>query len=144
MLSKKIYLLILLILIGFGLFFYNKQSSIKEEALAFYCDLSNKDCEFLLNGKKIFIKSSEKPIIPMDEFELFIENLGEYKNLRAKIFGLNMYMGDIFVDFDKIDKNSYKANILLSSCPLDVMIYRILLFNGDKKLDIAFDFEVKK
>lgn len=144
MLAKKIYLLILLVLISFGLFFYNKQNSVKEEILVFYCDLNNEDCEFLLNDRKIFIKSSEKPIIPMNEFEFFIENLGEYKNLRAKIFGLNMYMGDIFVDFEKMDKNSYKANILLSSCPLDVMIYRILLFDGDKKLDIAFDFEVKK
>ena len=143
MFYKKIYLLSLVLLILLAVFFY-KKLGINNEDLVFYCDLSSNDCSFLINDKNISIKSSAKPILPMNEFQIFIENLGDYKDLKAKLFGLNMYMGDILLKFEKIGENLYKSDVVISSCPLDIMRYRLSLLEGERALNLAFDFEVKR
>ncbi|KGI56737.1 hypothetical protein [Campylobacter sp. MIT 97-5078] len=108
------------------------------------CDLNVRDCMFDFKGKKVLVKTSLKPLASLQEFELILENLGDYKKLNARIYGLNMYMGDIVPSFEKIHSNSYKANIVLSACVIDIMRFRMEFFEGEEKLDFYFDFDVKR
>ncbi|MBX1885424.1 hypothetical protein [Campylobacter peloridis] len=107
------------------------------------CDLNLQDCSYDFRGKQVLINLNPKPIAAMVELDLNITNLGDFKKLNARVYGLNMYMGDIVPKFKK-NANSYHAKLVLSSCTLDIMRFRIELFNDDKPLDFYFDFDVKR
>ncbi|TQR34744.1 hypothetical protein DMB92_01040 [Campylobacter sp. MIT 99-7217] len=108
------------------------------------CDLNQKSCEYNFKERQIFVEFQKKPIQSLDENILYIKNLGNYNHLNAKIYALNMYMGEIIPEFEKINHEDYKSSIVISTCPLDLMRYRAELFDGDKPLGFYFDFDVKK
>ncbi|WP_243832568.1 hypothetical protein [Campylobacter sp. US33a] len=108
------------------------------------CDLNQQDCHFAFGDKKVFVALNPKPLASLQDLELRLENLGDYTNLKAVAYGLNMYMGDINPVFVKTSSDSYKAKVVLSSCAIDVMRYRVEFFDGNQKLDFYFDFDVRR
>lgn len=134
----------------FGAYIYTNQTNMpkKRELLKtltpLECDLNTKSCEYDFKDKKVLVSISPTPIVTMSELDLNISNLGEYENLNARVYGLNMYMGDIVPKFKKLNKQDYHAKLVLSSCTLDTMRFRIELFDGEKTLDFYFDFDVKR
>ncbi|MBS4407042.1 hypothetical protein [Campylobacter vulpis] len=134
------------ILLGFYLhlkFDFDKDKNFTNTNASLSCDLNIKDCVFDFKGKKINIFLNPKPLQAMQELDLKIENLDFYENLSLKIYGLNMFMGEIKPRL--IYKNShYEAKILLSVCTLDTMRYRAEFFKDDKPLGFHFDFELRR
>ncbi|QOR00789.1 hypothetical protein [Campylobacter sp. 2014D-0216] len=107
------------------------------------CDLNQQSCEYNFKNQKVLISLTPKPIMALNELDLNITNLGNYPQLNARVYGLNMYMGDIVPRFKKIN-NTYHAKLVLSSCTLDIMRFRIELFDNEDPLDFYFDFDVKR
>ena len=66
----------------------------------------------------------------------------KYKNLNARIYGLNMDMGTIKANLENRG-NLYMGTVVLSSCVVEVMNYRLELYDGDKQLGIYIDFDLK-
>ncbi|TXE89141.1 hypothetical protein FPD38_02460 [Campylobacter volucris] len=133
-----------------GAYFYNnptnnlyKKRELITTLTPLQCDLNIQECEYNFNGKKILISLNPKPITSMSELDLNISNLGDFDKLNARVYGLNMYMGDIVPNFKKIN-NSYHTKLVLSSCTLDTMRFRIELFDDEKPLNFYFDFDVKR
>ncbi|MCV3407315.1 hypothetical protein L8U38_01240 [Campylobacter lari] len=132
-----------------GAYFYiNSANSGKKRELIttltpLTCDLNTQECEYNFKDKKVLINLNPKPIATLNELDLNITNLGEFKKLNARVYGLNMYMGDIVPQFKKIN-NTYHAKLVLSSCTLEVMRFRIELFDDETPLDFYFDFDVKR
>ncbi|MBS4313040.1 hypothetical protein [Campylobacter vulpis] len=134
------------ILLGFYLYLkfdFDKDKNFTDTNASLSCDLNIKDCVFDFKGKKINIFLNPKPLQAMQELDLKIENLDFYENLSLKIYGLNMFMGEIKPRL--IYKNShYETKILLSVCTLDTMRYRAEFFKDDKPLGFHFDFELRR
>lgn len=92
-----------------------------KDLLPLICDLNLNPCEFEFRGKKVRIDFKEKPVQSMVENELTIENLGDFKDLNARIYGLNMFMGEISPKFTRIDaqnpalKNDKALNFALKN-----------------------------
>ncbi|MBT0824874.1 hypothetical protein KJQ78_06345 [Campylobacter lari] len=132
-----------------GAYFYTNSSNIgkKRELITtltpLTCDLNTQECEYNFKDKKVLVNLNPKPIATLNELDLNITNLGEFKKLNARVYGLNMYMGDIVPQFKKIN-NTYHAKLVLSSCTLDIMRFRIELFDDETPLDFYFDFDVKR
>lgn len=120
---------------------YNTKRQLITELVPLECDLNKSDCYFDFDDKKVLVSFVSKPLIAMDENTLKIKNLGDFKKLNAKIYGLNMYMGDIVPTFIKNDDN-YEAKIRLSSCATKTMRYRIEFFDDNKAIDFYFDFDL--
>ncbi|HEC1583803.1 TPA: hypothetical protein R1X63_001035 [Campylobacter upsaliensis] len=124
-------------------FDFNKDKKLTDTNAPLACDLNVKDCIFNFKDKKIRIFLNPKPLQAMQELDLKIENLDFYENLSLKIYGLNMFMGEVKPRL--IYKNShYEAKILLSACTLDTMRYRAQFFKDDKPLSFHFDFELRR
>ncbi|MCR2056124.1 hypothetical protein CHLV4088_01645 [Campylobacter helveticus] len=145
----KKYLLIFaffLFLIGFYAYFkfdFNGDKNFSNNTEPLICDLNIQDCTFEFKDKKIRVSLNPKPLQAMDVLDLKIENLDFYKNLSLKIYGLNMFMGEIKPKL--IYENSYyKAKLVLSTCVLDTMRYRAQFFKDNKPLGFHFDFELKR
>lgn len=134
------------ILLGFYLYLkfdFDKDKNFTDANASLSCDLNIKDCVFDFKSKKINIFLNPKPLQAMQELGLKVENLDFYENLSLKIYGLNMFMGEIKPRL--IYKNShYEAKILLSVCTLDTMRYRAEFFKDDKPLGFHFDFELRR
>lgn len=128
-------------------FAMNKQSQKRElikELAPLACDLSIKACEYEFKGQKVEVEFKEKPLQTLIENELIIKNLGDFKDLNARIYGLNMYMGDVVPHFERVGENSYKASVVPSACVLDTMRFRVEFFEGKKSIDFYFDFDIKR
>ncbi|MCV3509113.1 hypothetical protein L8W69_07770 [Campylobacter sp. CNRCH_2016_3089] len=132
-----------------GAYFYTNSSNTgkKRELITILtpltCDLNIQECEYNFKDKKVLVNLNPKPITTLNELDLNITNLGEFKKLNARVYGLNMYMGDIVPQFKKIN-NTYHAKLVLSSCTLDIMRFRIKLFDDETPLGFYFDFDVKR
>lgn len=113
----------------------------KLEPLA--CDLNKKSCEYIFKKQKVIVSFEPRPVPILEEIELKIDNLGEYKKLWAKVYGLNMYMGTLVPEFKKTNKN-YKARLFLSSCILDVMRYRFEFYDDEDPIGFHFDIDIKR
>ncbi|WP_139453175.1 hypothetical protein [Campylobacter armoricus] len=107
------------------------------------CDLNTQECTYNFKNKQVLVTLNPKPITALNELDLNISNLGDYKKLNARVYGLNMYMGDIVPQFKK-NNNTYYAKLVLSSCTLDIMRFRIELFDDETPLNFYFDFDVKR
>lgn len=57
----------------------------------------------------------------LESIKLNIKNLGDYENLKIKIYGLNMYMGEINPKIHKLNQTDYESQIVLASCVLQTM-----------------------
>lgn len=121
-----------------------KKRMLIKELTPLACDLNKKPCEYEFKGRKVRVEFAEKPIQALIENELVVENLGAFKNLNARIYGLNMYMGDVVPNFERISANSYKANIVPSACVIDTMRFRVEFFEGKKSVNFHFDFDIKR
>lgn len=142
---KKIVIFAIFLLTLALVFFANKNlknaENLNEENLTLYfCDLNSKKCKFENN---ISIDISKRPIVAMQDFSMYVTNLSQKESIKAKLYGVNMYMGEIELEFTKIQDNTHKADVVLSSCPLDVMLYRMDFFDEDDRI-FYFHFEVKR
>lgn len=146
---KKAFFLVFVSLVFAILFFsLSRQEGKKRELIKdlspLACDLSIQACEYEFNKQRVRVEFKNKPLLELVENELVIENLGEFNELNARIYGLNMYMGDLVPSFEKINENSYKTDLLLGACVLDTMRFRVEFFEGKKPLDFYFDFDMRK
>lgn len=107
------------------------------------CDLNKNPCEYDFHGHKVLVSFTPRPVPVLAQTRLKISNLGDYKDLNTKIYGLNMYMGTIVPSFKK-KKSDYVADLFLSSCVLDSMRYRFEFYDKDKPLGFSFDLDVKR
>ena len=121
-----------------------KKRVIIKELTPLKCNLNETPCEYEFQGRRVRVEFKDKPILAMVENELVIENLGDFGALDMRIYGLNMYMGDITPRLKALPRGTYKANVVLSSCVVKVMRFRAEFFKGEKQLDFHFDFDVKR
>ncbi|EDP5989767.1 hypothetical protein FWB34_08755, partial [Campylobacter jejuni] len=89
------------------------------------CDLNVKDCTYSFNNKEVLISLNPKPLQSLDVTNLKIVNLGNYNNLGIKIYGLNMYMGEIKPKIHRLNSTDYESKIVLATCVLDTMRFRV-------------------
>lgn len=140
---KKIFIFTILpILIGgaFAFFYINNEKKIDNQNFEVKCDLNLQDCE----NDGVKFSFSSRPVYSMVPVLLEISNLqGDFKNLNAKICGINMNMGTIKADFKKVGDNKYRTNVVFSACVVAKMIYRIELFDGEKSIGKFVDFIIK-
>ena len=107
------------------------------------CDLNLDSCSVQKDGKTITFSFYPRPLSAMTPVTLKVDGLGgEYKNLNAQIYGINMDMGTIKAALEK-RSNIYMGSIVLSSCVVAVMNYRLELYEGDKPLGIYIDFDLR-
>ncbi len=121
-----------------------KKRVIIKELTPLKCNLNETPCEYEFQGRRVRVEFKDKPILAMVENELVIENLGDFGALDMRIYGLNMYMGDITPRLKALPRGTYKANVVLSSCVVKVMRFRAEFFKGEKQLDFHFDFDIKR
>ena len=108
------------------------------------CDLNATSCKLMYKNKELEVSLSPRPIMVLDELELRIRGLDEIKGLQAAIYGLNMYMGDVVGEFERQESGDYVASVVLSSCALPIMRFRLELLQGDRPLGSYIDFDVEK
>lgn len=107
------------------------------------CDLNTQNCNISYKGKEIGFSFYPRPLEAMVPLTLKVEGLNDqYKNLNARIYGLNMDMGTIKANLEN-KGNLYIGTVVLSSCVVEVMNYRLELYDGDKQLGIYIDFNLK-
>ncbi|MBT0882072.1 hypothetical protein [Campylobacter sp. 2018MI13] len=143
---KKLIFLLVIIAIFASLFYFYPNSKKRElitTLTPLSCDLNVSECEVDYKGKKIIFDLSPKPLKTLEETKVIIKNLEDFPKLNARLYGLNMYMGDIVGEFEKID-NAYIADIVFSACTENTMRYRLELFNDNKSLDLSIDFDVRR
>ena len=117
--------------------------SLKDSELSpLSCNLNIKDCEYNFNDQKIKISLNPRPIRSLENIRLNVENLNYNTNLKIKIYGLNMYMGDIIYDLIQNKEKVYYGNIILNSSLLNTMRFRAEIFENDKYTGFYFDFDV--
>lgn len=148
MMKRLLFLAFTLLLALVSFFVMSEQKGKKRELIKeltpLTCDLNVKACEYEFKGRKVRVEFKEKPVQALVENELVIENLGEFKDLSAKIYGLNMYMGDVMPHFEYLNQNSYKANVVPSACVIDTMRFRVEFFEKEKAINFHFDFDIKR
>lgn len=142
--KKTAFSMILSILIGaiFAFLLIKKDEILTKKNITDFnisCDLNLQDCEF--NG--VLFSLNPRPVFTMTPTLLEISNLkGDFKNLNAQIYGVNMEMGTIKANFKKFGE-IYRTNVVFSACVVAKMIYRIEIFDGDKSLGIFADLVMK-
>ncbi|WP_267525331.1 hypothetical protein [Campylobacter sp. MG1] len=144
--KKYVIIICLVIIFILGFIFYPKNTTKRElitELTPLECDLNKSACQVNYKNKKIIFEFDEKPLKILKETKVIIKNLEKFDNLNAKLYGLNMYMGDIISEFEYIN-NEYVGTLVFSSCIESTMRYRFELFDGKKELGIFIDFDVKR
>lgn len=145
--KKYIFVASIIFLLAFALIFYENPSIKKRELIKeltpLECDLNKTSCNSFHKNKEVVFEFEPKPLKILKETKIIIKNLPKTKDLNARLYGLNMYMGDIVSEFEMVGDN-YEGYIVFSSCIEATMRYRFELFSGDKSLGIYVDFDVEK
>lgn len=139
------FLLLGLCIVGafFAIIFINKPDlpSPAKVQSNLQCDLNKNDC-YDSSGKVSF-SLTPRPVMAMVPTTLKINGLsGNFDNLNARLNGINMDMGEIRVDLEKRG-DSYAGVMVISSCVVSAMQYKVELFDNDKKLNISTSFELR-
>ncbi|RQD67049.1 hypothetical protein DZC71_06430 [Campylobacter hepaticus] len=150
--KKNIFILILIFILIFISYLIidlymskNTQKAIHADiATPLNCDLNIQDCKYNFKGKEVLISLNPKPLQALETIKLSIKNLGDYENLKIKIYGLNMYMGEIKPKIHKLNQTDYESQIVLASCVLQTMRFRAEFMDNDKAIGFHFDFELKR
>lgn len=108
------------------------------------CDLNVGACSYRFKDKEILVSLDPKPLQALDITYLKVKNLGDYKDLKLKIYGLNMFMGEIKPKLVKLEDGTYESKIVLSSCTLDIMRFRAEFIQDGKPIGFYFDFELRR
>ena len=144
--KKILYIISAIILGGVFAFIANSSDNQIQKISAdsnITCDLNSQDCIVNHNGESITFSFYPRPLEAMAPLTLNVDGLkNEYKNLNARIYGLNMDMGTIKANLENIG-DIYAGSVVLSSCVVEVMNYRLELFERDKPLGIYIDFNLK-
>lgn len=107
------------------------------------CDLNKKSCEIPYKGGNIVVSLNPKPIASMIPLTLTIDGLeGNFTELNAHFNGLNMDMGTIVARLERRG-SAYVANVVISSCVVQEMLYRLELFDGKKAIGAHIDFVLR-
>ncbi|TKX32351.1 hypothetical protein [Campylobacter aviculae] len=125
-------------------FYISKDRTKNNDKSELSCDLNSKDCIYKFKDKEILISLTPKPIRSLQTIQLKIKNLGFYENLGIKIYGLNMFMGEIKPKIHPINKTDYEAQFILSACSMNIMRFRAELMDDNKPIDFYFDFELRR
>lgn len=130
--SAVFILAVILIVVAFLLESSAKKSIKNNENL---CLISSQICE--IDDVKIYSKS---PMSSMKELSLMIENLDSSIDLiEARIYGLNMDMGEINVVFKRIDdSNNFETKVFLSACVYGEMLYKLEFSEPFSKYSVGF------
>ncbi|CAD7289119.1 hypothetical protein [Campylobacter suis] len=149
---KKYYALLVAITIGaLSFVFFSNKTSVTSSFSAsqnklepLKCDLNVKPCEVIYNNKSIKFDFLDDKITPMQELTLIISGLDKlnFHSPSLQIYGLNMNMGNINAKLAKQDEN-FISNIVLSSCLIDVMRYRLEVLEQGRKTGLYIDFDLK-
>lgn len=107
------------------------------------CDLNKGSCSYDYKGRKVLVELTPWPVPILQELVLKVKNLGDFKKLETRIYGLNMYMGTIIPEFKKSGLD-YEAKVFLSSCVLDIMRYQFEFFDDDKPIGFSFMIDIKR
>ncbi|EGD3032643.1 hypothetical protein H8327_001663, partial [Campylobacter coli] len=102
------------------------------------------NCTYSFKDREVLISMDPKPLQSLEITNLKIKNLGNYKNLKIKFYGLNMFMGDIMPRVTKINETDYESRLVLAACVLEVMRFRAEVFEDDKPIGFHFDFDLKR
>lgn len=106
------------------------------------CDFATEDCVVKFEDKEIKFSLSPRPIVAMMPLTLRISGLDEQDGLKVKISGVNMDMGAN--EYELVRRGGdYMANITVSSCVMQQMIYRAQIFSNDKPLGLYSDFVLR-
>lgn len=99
------------------------------------CLINAQVCE--IDGVKIY---SKLPMSSMKELPLMIENLDSSMDLiSARIYGLNMDMGEVNVVFKRIDgSNNFETKVFLSACVYGEMLYKLEFSEPFSKYSVGF------
>ncbi|ARR01088.1 MULTISPECIES: hypothetical protein [Campylobacter] len=144
--KKILYILIAIIAGGLLAFLMNLPSDNTQkisDQSNITCDLNTQNCSIEHNGDQISFSFYPRPLEAMVPLTLKVDGLKHnYKNLNARIYGLNMDMGTIKANLENRG-SLYIGSVVLSSCVVEVMNYRLELYDGDKQLGIYIDFNLK-
>ncbi|EKJ0823933.1 hypothetical protein PID81_001097 [Campylobacter coli] len=143
-LASGLSLLILYIIFDFYVLKDRTTLSQTEVLSPLSCDLNIENCTYSFKDREVLISMDPKPLQSLEITNLKIKNLGNYKNLKIKIYGLNMFMGDIMPRVTKINETDYESRLVLAACVLEVMRFRAEVFEDDKPIGFHFDFDLKK
>lgn len=138
---KKIFFALISI---FVIFFSSckNENEVLNEPLG--CDLNLQDCTYKFKDKEVFVSLNPKPLQALDITYLKIKNLDGYENLKLKIYGLNMFLGELKPKLIKLENGNYESKIVLSPCTLDVMRFRAEFMQDEKPIGFYFDFELRR
>lgn len=136
----RLKLIFTLLALVFGALFFLMSKKNPQNLSSLDCDINLNSCQISTKNGEIYIDISPRPIAAMQEFELSVTNL-QAKNLKAKISGVNMDMGDIWVDF-KGEGTKFSANVVISACLLKTMRYALEFFDDKKPLGVKFYFDL--
>ncbi|EAJ6225431.1 hypothetical protein A0X89_00880 [Campylobacter coli] len=115
------------------------------EALPFLsCDLNVESCTYDFKDRKVLVSMDPKPIQSLEVTNLKIKNLGNYENLKIRIYGLNMFMGDIMPKVNKVNETDYESKLVLAACVLELMRFRAEVLEDDKPIGFYFDFDLRR
>ncbi|EMS8465101.1 hypothetical protein V5B85_000477 [Campylobacter coli] len=90
------------------------------------------------------VSAYPKPIKIFKNTAIKVSNFPFDPNLKIKIYGLNMFMGDIMPRVTKINETDYESRLVLAACVLEVMRFRAEVFEDDKPIGFHFDFDLKR
>ncbi|EJQ5726076.1 hypothetical protein NZY91_002098, partial [Campylobacter coli] len=111
-LASGLSLLILYIIFDFYVLKDRTTLSQTEVLSPLSCDLNIENCTYSFKDREVLISMDPKPLQSLEITNLKIKNLGNYKNLKIKIYGLNMFMGDIMPRVTKINETDYESRLV--------------------------------